>query len=85
MRLIGEQRSYAAEITNGRYTRQIPITCDDCHSWVGLGHIHPNSVYPYHLSFLTLCLHFLVSKMVDDRRTMYDGFNDKGCTLCRIV
>jgi hypothetical protein len=31
------------------------ITCDGRHSWVGLGPIHPNRIYPCSLSFLTLC------------------------------
>jgi hypothetical protein len=35
-------------------------------------------VYPCNLSILTLCFHFLVSKMANKRRAMYDGFSDTG-------
>jgi hypothetical protein len=29
------------------------------------------------ISFMTICIYYLVLEMADDRRTMYDGFSKK--------
>jgi hypothetical protein len=46
---------------------------------VGLGHIHPNRIYSYNLSFLiTLCFCLFSIKNGDESQAMYDSFSNTG-------
>jgi hypothetical protein len=75
-RLIAEQRGYGVKIMNRRYMRQNQITCNGCHSWVGLGPIYPNRVYFVTYLSWQCALLCLILKMAQYRRAMYDGFNE---------
>jgi hypothetical protein len=81
-RVIGEQRSYAVEIMNGRYMRHNQITYNNRHSWVGLGPIYHNRVYL--VTYLS-CIALFSIENAEDRRAMYDGFSEKGGHLTEQV